>query len=119
MDQPNILPIPARHVQKLGFARELSGPRPAKKSGAWTGVEAAESPRSSEPPGVRRGPAPLQRSAPQAANLTIHNTSQSIVGYAAHDRQIIVLKGTFAPGLALFSRLPEALHTAPDNGQET
>ncbi|MFL9906021.1 hypothetical protein [Paraburkholderia sp. RL17-337-BIB-A] len=119
MDQPNILPIPTRHVQKLGFARELSGPRPAKRSSAWIGVEAVESPRSSELPGVKRGPAPLQRSAPQAANLTIHNISQSIVGYAAHDRQIIVLKGTFAPGLTLFSRLPKAPHTAPDNDQET
>jgi hypothetical protein len=27
VDQPNILPVPASHVQKLGFARESGGVR--------------------------------------------------------------------------------------------
>jgi hypothetical protein len=34
VDQPNILPVPASHVQKLGFARDLYGPTLRCRRGA-------------------------------------------------------------------------------------
>jgi hypothetical protein len=48
VDQPNILPIPASHVQKLGFARELSSAQPAKTRVARTGAGLSGSPGFSE-----------------------------------------------------------------------
>jgi hypothetical protein len=60
VDQPNILPIPATHVQKVGFARELSSTPAAK------------------------------RMAGRALDLTIHNTSQTSVRRALHIHYVVV-----------------------------
>ncbi|MFM0303297.1 hypothetical protein PQQ99_24585 [Paraburkholderia sediminicola] len=119
MDQPNILPIPARHVQKPGFARELSGARPAKTRVATSGLDTDELSRSESFALQKSTPLRWRRSSPPAADLTVHNTSESPVRHVLTSRQIIVLKDTFHPCHTLFSRLPQAPRAAPDKVQET
>jgi hypothetical protein len=123
VDQPNILPVPASHVQKLGFAREWGSvrTRATRAVARPVSVRTRATRAVARPVSVRKAPLSAHLSAhfrqqsrhPRRrasclppAYLTFDNFSESTIGRSLHLRQILVLKRTFLtrPATILRSR---------------
>jgi hypothetical protein len=109
VDQPNILPVPASHVQKLGFARESGSVRTRATRAVARPVSVRKAPLSAHLSAHFRQQSrhPRRRaSCLPPAYLTFDNFSESTIGRSLHLRQILVLKRTFLtrPATILRSR---------------